>query len=52
VVAVKLRPHAVDKWSGYRYYTPGQLDRLITLANEAGGPGNIACAVADVIAAS
>lgn len=28
------------------------VDRLITLANEAGGPDNIACAVADVIAAS
>ena len=27
------------------------VDRLIALANEAGGPDNIACAVADVIAA-
>jgi protein phosphatase len=22
-----LRPHAVDKWSGYRYYTPEQLEK-------------------------
>ena len=26
--------------------------RLVTLANEAGGPDNIACALADIIAAA
>ncbi len=27
-----LRPHAVDKWSGYRYYEPSQLDRARLIA--------------------
>jgi PPM family protein phosphatase len=27
-----LRPHAVDKWSGYRYYAPSQLDRARLVA--------------------
>ena len=28
-----LRPHAVDKWSGYRYYTPDQLDKARFVAS-------------------
>lgn len=28
-----LRPHAVDKWSGYRYYTPGQLEKACFVAS-------------------
>jgi serine/threonine protein phosphatase PrpC len=27
-----LRPHAVDKWSGYRYYAPAQLERARLVA--------------------
>ena len=27
-----LRPHAVDKWSGYRYYSPDQLERARLVA--------------------
>jgi PPM family protein phosphatase len=27
-----LRPHAVDSWSGYRYYAPDQLDRARLIA--------------------
>ena len=27
-----LQPHAVDKWSGYRYYAPSQLDRARLIA--------------------
>jgi serine/threonine protein phosphatase PrpC/DNA-binding transcriptional MerR regulator len=27
-----LRPHAVDKWSGYRYYEPSQLERARLVA--------------------
>jgi DNA-binding transcriptional MerR regulator len=55
-----LRPVEVDPASGYRFYDPAQLDRarldpgsavdeLIELANEEGGPDNIARAVADVV---
>jgi PPM family protein phosphatase len=28
-----LRPHAVDKWSGYRYYTPDQLEKARFVAS-------------------
>ncbi|HEX7161465.1 MAG TPA: MerR family transcriptional regulator [Trebonia sp.] len=28
-----LRPYAVDKWSGYRYYTPGQLEKARFVAS-------------------
>ena len=40
-----LAPAAVDPWSGYRYYAPGQLPeaRLIRLLRQAGIPvGEIA----------
>ncbi len=35
-----LRPHAVDKWSGYRYYSPDQLEkaRLVAQLRRVGMP--------------
>ena len=49
-----LRPHAVDKWSGYRYYAPSQLERaqLVAWLRRLGMPLAQIGAVADAPAAA